>query len=435
MLYISNIVDENTIEVSDSRTSKATVVNTDKLRAEGTKVYGLTQSRVVAYRDVEDFLTRYALRQKLVNPNYEYIFEYKVHKIRVSNIDIYATNTIDIEIPDFVDTIEGEVFQDRLNIRSVYIPDSVVSLGRSCFRHCDSLESVRLPQSLTHLGDCVFSRCKSLKNITLPSTLTSLGEGCFSECTTLTDIVLPESITKLGDCCFQKCTALTNIVLPEGITKLGKHCFYKCESLESITLPKTLTTLGENCFGSCESLKRLCLPSTVTHAGTFCFSHCRSLEDINISDTSIYELRLGCFSMCSSLKSIELPDSLQAVGGGIFENCCSLEEVRIPSLLNILKHRTFSGCTNLRRLTIVRLNIPVEASPKTIGFALTSCDKLSTIRIEDVANNSISDIETFIRYFKEGVPSIEIIEIDKSVGLSLSTVVKELGIEIRLLEE
>jgi len=395
MLHVSNIVDENTVEVSDSRTLKVRVANVNELRTEGTKVFGLTQSRVVAYRDVEDFLTRYALRQKLVNPDYEYVFEYADNEVRVSGIDIHATGAVDLEIPDFIDTIGDFAFQDMSDIRSAYIPDSVVRLGRSCFYNCSSLESVRLSQSLPYLVDDVF---------------------CW--CTALTSIVIPEDITILGGHCFTGCKALTGIVIPEGVTTLGEYCFYCCTGLESIVLP-----------------------STVTHIGSHCFADCFSLEDINISDTSIDELSSYCFSMCRSLKSLELPDSLQKIGKQVITGCFSLEEIRIHSLLlDMLENRTFYDCINLRRLTIVELSMSSSMLnsvpyPETLSSAFTKCGKLSTIRVEDIAENSISDIETFIRHFKKGVPSIEILEIDKSVGISLDTISEELGIEIRPLEE
>lgn len=239
MLYVSDRLSKTRIEVSDSTTGKVRRVTMEMAKTWGT-VEGLgANGCITTYRDVEDFLVRFSLRQRLVAPNVEYKFEYAYGLIYLNKCIVYGNELCDAIIPDFVDSVVDECFKDAVNLRSINILADLDSLSSSCFEGCVALECIHLPESLHFLGVRCFAGCSSLKSIDLPDNIFLLEDVCFQGCTSLESIGWSRYIHTLGDFCFSGCENLSEIQLPSTITNIGVCCFKGSGLQNSITvLPK-----------------------------------------------------------------------------------------------------------------------------------------------------------------------------------------------------
>lgn len=158
----------------------------------------------------------------------------------VYGIDQFAE---DIEIPEGVEEICVDVFENCKNLRSVKFPST--------------LKTIKFPGCLR------FKKCPNLTSISVDAqnpVFHSSG-NCFIETETKTIVgVLPNciipndgSVTKIESFLFYD-MPLNEIVIPDGVRVLCEYLF-AYSGLKSIVLPKSLTKIENNVFSYCESLK------------------------------------------------------------------------------------------------------------------------------------------------------------------------------------
>ncbi len=125
-----------------------------------------------------------------------------------------------------------------------------------------------------------------------------------------------------------------NIVIPASlggkpVVEIGRMVFgtkpYQ-EKLESVTLPEGLLVIGEGAFQYCEALKNVNIPSTV-----------KTIER-------------NAFQSCP-IEFVSLPEGLVSVGTAAFR-WTSIRELYIPKSLTSLGSVAFSGCDELRYITV-----------------------------------------------------------------------------------
>ena len=134
-------------------------------------------------------------------------------------------------------------------------PDHTLSFnGKTFVEYHGESETFEIPNGVEKIGDQAFEDCLSLTSINIPESVTEIGFQAFWGCTSLTSLVIPESVTRIGDAAFLACLSLTSINIPEGVTKIGRHAFECCSSLTSINIPKSVTEIGDKAFVGCESL-------------------------------------------------------------------------------------------------------------------------------------------------------------------------------------
>lgn len=87
-----------------------------------------------------------------------------------------------MEIPDNVETIEGEAFI-LSNIKEFKIPEGskLKSIGGWGFKECHQLKSIELPEGFTTTSDCVFQNC-DMTYVSLPASFTNISSTTFDTC-------------------------------------------------------------------------------------------------------------------------------------------------------------------------------------------------------------------------------------------------------------
>lgn len=82
------------------------------------------------------------------------------------------------EIPDGVETISANAFEDSNNLKTVTIPNGVTTIGNGAFSYCLGLTTMNIPSSVTSIGDDAFGYCSGLTTVTLNSN-PYIGDNAF----------------------------------------------------------------------------------------------------------------------------------------------------------------------------------------------------------------------------------------------------------------
>ena len=129
--------------------------------------------------------------------------------------------------------------------------------------------------------------------------------------------------------------------------------------------------------------------AAVTDASKLCFNNTPiiSFDEFKYF-TGITSIYGSTFSGCSNLKNITIPNTVTMVGGSAFANCGDLTSIDIPNSVSIIDNNAFRGCSGL-----ASINIPSTVT--TIGnYAFGSCSSLTSIEIP----NSIESIGEYAFY-------------------------------------
>ena len=68
-------------------------------------------------------------------------------------------------MPDTVEYIGANAFQDCDRLKTITLPDSVEKIEVGAFASCDGLEEIYLGSELRYIGSLAFWDCKNLKTI------------------------------------------------------------------------------------------------------------------------------------------------------------------------------------------------------------------------------------------------------------------------------
>ena len=192
-------------------------------------------------------------------------------------------------IPDSVESIDYEAFNECSKLASVAFGNKLTSIGGYSFYGCTSLKRIAIPASVTYIGYGAFQDDNSLISVTFAanSNLTTMGtegyygEGVFQNCTGLKSVILPDKLTSMGYCLFSGCTNLESVVLGKHITSISRYAFENCTSLKKIVLPKSLTSIDYYAFLNCSSL------NTVKYTGSEARWNDLKNDGINTDGTGI----------------------------------------------------------------------------------------------------------------------------------------------------
>lgn len=294
------------------------------------------------------------------------------------------------------DIVGSFMFYSMVNLIEIKLPKAAIGMGtpeneynmdsgRSSMENCTSLEAVELPTSLLWIGASSFNKCSRLKEIKIPEGVKIIGDDAFTDCKALKKLSLPSTLIKefqfngstmqAGYACFSKCENLTEIILPEGLTLLYSGMFSYCTSLVNVSLPSTLKEI-DGAFADCSSLVALNLPAGLTNLGS-----CRNCSSLISLDIPNGVTELGGFSGCSKLVSITLPTSITAIGYFMFNDCISLKSITIPDNVISIDKKAFGSCTSLS--TVV---LSASSKLKTVNEQAFRSSAITEINLPESTN-------------------------------------------------
>jgi len=323
-------------------------------------------------------------------------------------------------IPDGIDVIPNNAFNNNRTLKSVTMPDSVKHIGDRAFYYCSKLEEITLSSGLKSIGNEAFAHT-GLTELEIPGGVTSIGY-CFVDYTGITEITLPAALTECG--CdgqdglfgtmgsavktvtfapgtkkipdYALCRRLswtggvTTVNLPDSLESIGNYAFYGCYSVKTFDLPDSITTIGNYAFTGCSGAKTIDLPDELLHIGAYAFMSCTGVDYAILPD-KVRDIGDYAFQDCTALDSVKLNEGLLTLGSGVFYNCQNLTKLRIPSTLAVAGHYYRQG--PLYGSYIETVTIPEELTdiPAYLfaGDCFTVADgqpysRLTTIEFEDI---------------------------------------------------
>lgn len=234
--------------------------------------------------------------------------------------------------------------------------------------------------------------------------LTTISSGAFLENEQLEHIRIPYNVTTIGALCFANCPNLSQVELPEKLEAVGDYAFLNCPKVKELELPYSVNTIGENAFGF-ESVVTETNQLDYVHVADFSlkgYKYTLAEEYANLNDVRFSPLFYthGDFQYSNyygdaiiiekyngKSDEVYVPSSLYGIPVSIIENGAFqgnewIESVWLPESVVIIESQAFSGCTNLRSVTMDGV-ILIESQ------AFVDCQSLEEISLPNV--NTIND--------------------------------------------
>lgn len=225
------------------------------------------------------------------------------------------------------------------------IPDGIQAVGPEAFQECEELEEVIFPDGLQTIGEGAFLNCSALREITWPDTLKSIGIGAFSG-TAIQCLELPDGLEQLGLGAFSGSTELTSVSFPSGLHTIGGTSFRGCTALTDVRIPEGVVYVGAFAFADCTALASISLPSTILSVQDGAFKGCTALTDVVIPEGPTY--LSYTFADCSELESVSIPASVVQIEGHVFSKCFKLKTLRYGGTKEAWEKALTYGDTTVR---------------------------------------------------------------------------------------
>ena len=171
-------------------------------------------------------------------------------------------------------------------------------------------------------------------------------------------VVFSGNITSICDLAFNDCTNLDRVVIPDSVTSIGYSAFKGCKNLESVT------------FGRNSNLNTL----GKNYNGDGVFQNCVNLSEIALPE-KLTAIQRETFSGCTNLEKVTIGSGVKTIGAYAFKNCGNLTDIVIPDAVESIGDGIFTNCTNLS-------SVDLGSGLLTIGYsAFESCSSLTSIVI------------------------------------------------------
>lgn len=214
--------------------------------------------------------------------------------------------------------------------------------------------------TVTGIDRWAFFKC-NVTSITIPSTITFFNYECLRDCSgkAVINCYIDETIAGTGYNLFAG-SSFSRLIFGDKVTKIGKGAARELESVTSVSIMSG--DIGEEAFYGCKNMSSLNFGNNVTSIGNLAFCQCPSLKSVSIP-CSVRSIGEGAFAGCSNLQSVTISDGLETIGYGAFVNCSNLRSIVVPkTVTNTKLENTFSGCTNLSRVTCMMEKVPKATS-------------------------------------------------------------------------
>lgn len=155
-----------------------------------------------------------------------------------------------------------------------------------------------------------------------------------------------------------------DITIPETVRYNGEEytvigldymSFIHCTGMTSISLPSTLRYIAGYALHN-TGIQEIEIPNSVEKIGVGALFACRYLEKVTFG-TGVTSIQDGVCKECPSLKEVDL-GSLPSLPFEMFCRCTSLSEITIPATVESIGKYAFTGCTELKEITVLGKRLP-----------------------------------------------------------------------------
>lgn len=326
-------------------------------------------------------------------------------------------------VPEGTTEIASTTIPDKAKWFKIVLPASVTIIGDNAFDGCTNLSVLDIKGTITAIGNYAF-RSTKLSEFTFPNGISKISDYAFQYCYTLTKIVIPDSVVSIGESAFNQCYSLTTISGGTNIKTIGNYAFTNTHiSLKKIFNSMTnVESIGNGAFGGCTLDESFKIPNSLKTIGILAFSNCRLNGSIDMSETSVTTIGNGAFSGtiidkvilspfinnivlnpfygCRNLREIDAGSNTKytSIDGSLYEpttadkvsliswamgkdatditipeSCYNfgsafmqftrMTSINIPNRVVSILITAFTGCTNLKTITINKPQDSISGAP------------------------------------------------------------------------
>ena len=206
--------------------------------------------------------------------------------------------------------------------------------------------------------------------------------------------------------CFDLIDAYTleriEVPFTEGLI-IGSEAFYG-NPLEYFTIPNTAVEISFRAFGN-TNLSKVYIPDTVNRLGNQIFMDCHNLVEVEIaSGSDLNYLPYGMFSGCENLKTVTLSNRISRIGEYAFSGTTSLTEIKFPGMLKAIEHSAFINSGIAGHLTFPsfvttigeRAFCQCRNLTQVTTSSVTSIGKEAFVNCQEIARVNIGSSVTWI---------------------------------------
>lgn len=310
----------------------------------------------------------------------------------------------EIQIPNSVETIGTNAFQNCQDLESITLPASLKTIESSAFSYCLNLSEIRLPTSLKAIQSYVFDGCSSLETVFYDGSLAqwsrintsngflgysspSLVMGDYTaqfipvkdendpnppqKTVTITKytgtestVILPSTInswpvTKIGEDAFQDNTTITSVTIPASVTEIGSNAFAGCTNLTSVNYAGDWSKLtiqsGNPAVEDAVNAQLFDFKFILNNTAVIVISYKGTAADVTIPSCykgkPVTMIDHAAFHDNSAVTSVTIPDSVTSISDDAFAYCSSLTNISIPNSVTFIGFSAFNSCTSLMTVT------------------------------------------------------------------------------------
>ena len=225
-----------------------------------------------------------------------------------------------------------------------------------------------------------------------------VAEVTFGEKKYSGDIVIPSTIEYEGVLCdvkfigggaFTDCDGLVSLKLNEGIETIKSGGIQVVRNLKSVTIPRSLKTIEEWNFTYAEGMNVY-----ISDLESWCHMTFHNNNLLNgaghlyINNTEISDLILPgnfewisdrAFSGCANIKSVTIEEGIRVIGNSAFDGCPQLATVSFPASIESIKSFAFAHCPELT-------NVSLPHVQELGNYVFGECSKLQHITLPNDLN-------------------------------------------------
>lgn len=282
-----------------------------------------------------------------------------------------------VTMPDTVEWIYEYAFQNCVSLKNIELSNNLTYMSYGAFAG-SGLVSVVLPDSLSYLGEGAFSGCEDLINVRIGTGLDTIAAGAFAY-TGITEITIPANVSCIGNGAFIGCSHLTDVTIENKDAEIYGRAFsgcpikeipisnnavtiyqetYKGSAAKSVVIPNSVTDIMYGAFEDSADLLDITMPTHLDSLGRAAFDNTAWYNTkpngyIIIDDYILY----GYKGDYKENKIVNIDKNITVLAGGVFENglhgdTSGIERIIIPDGVKRIPENAFTGCVNLKSVTI-----------------------------------------------------------------------------------
>lgn len=285
-----------------------------------------------------------------------------------------------VQYPVTCKELKDRVFR-LASLKECVIPDQIEKIGDNVFQDCKDIAKIEIGKGLKSMGETPFMNCQYLKTITVSPENTILTAQdnilyskdmtklylCPSEIRT-PKIVVPNTVKEIEDYAFLSCIYIKELVLNEGLERIGEEALFNCSWLTELTIPASVQEIGYRALTllqACEKIQvaegnktfeaksdgvnegKLLINKTKNSLVTCLY---KGTKDVTVPE-GIKIIEPYAFLSCRWTAAVKLPSSVDSIGQTAFSDM-RISEIEIPEKVRVIPKYSISDCKKLTKITL-----------------------------------------------------------------------------------